>query len=147
MQPGGLETATMPAAAEQRETVVASAGMLRLVSQRSTMHVLTSALHLLAGLVWAAGLLAASSGATTPAPWARAAGPVLLATGLLLAFGSIRLDETKALVGLYGLMVALALAAFAAAIAVARARRPLSWLVGAFALLSLLMALMAHRPG
>lgn len=111
------------------------------------MLVLASALHLLAGLVWAAGLLAASSGAASSAPWARAAGPVLLATGLLLAIGSIRLDDTKAAFGLYGLAVALALIAFAAAIVLARARRPLSWLVGALAVLSVLMALMAHWPG
>lgn len=116
------------------------------------MHILTTTLHVFAGIIWAAGLLAAGSDHHRRGLPARWSGPILLASGGLLAFGSIRHDPSKSLLGLYGLSLLAAVMLFSAMIALARrsSTKPeepnLWWLLAGTAALSALMVWMAHWP-
>lgn len=115
------------------------------------MHQIVIFLHLLAGVLWAAGLLLLSAGGSI-ARLGRLAGPVLLLSGLLLALGSAGHDPGKSLAGLYGLLVLAAVLLFGAAIGAARRQaqadgKQIPWrIVAPVAGLCALMALMAHWP-
>lgn len=116
------------------------------------MNVLVSTFHLMAGIFWAAGLIATLSGADAAGRLSRVWGPVLLFSGMLLAIGRSSHDPSKALVGLYGVFVLLALALFLLSITVVRrrqgdkSRESLSIVMAGLAGLSLLMVLSVHWP-
>lgn len=115
------------------------------------MHQFVVFLHLLAGVLWSAALLSqhATGGA---ARLGRMAGPVVLLTGLLLAMGGARHDPSKAIVGLYGLAILIAVLSFGAAIRAMRRqvhpdRGRIPWqVVMPVGILCALMAVMAHWP-